>query len=131
MKNIKILFLAVLAGSLFSCSNSEKADGYGNFEATEITISSEANGKLEFLNLEEGQVLEKGDSRRACRYPSALFEQTTTACFKGNSCFKIGRRLVASKCFEPTVANCKNGTTTHPKYVYRKRCHPTPIGPSQ
>lgn len=60
MKNIKTLFLAVLAGSLFSCSNGEKADGYGNFEATEITISSEANGKLEFLNLEEGQVLEKG-----------------------------------------------------------------------
>ena len=60
MKNIKTLFLAVLAGTLFSCSNGEKADGYGNFEATEITISSEANGKLEFLNLEEGQVLEKG-----------------------------------------------------------------------
>ncbi|MBK5214378.1 MAG: HlyD family efflux transporter periplasmic adaptor subunit [Flavobacteriaceae bacterium] len=60
MKNIKILFLAGLAGSLFSCSNGEKADGYGNFEATEITISSEANGKLEFLNLEEGLVLEKG-----------------------------------------------------------------------
>ncbi len=60
MKNIKILFLAGITGSLFSCSNGEKADGYGNFEATEITISSEANGKLEFLNLEEGQVLEKG-----------------------------------------------------------------------
>jgi len=60
MKNIKILFLAGLAGILFSCSNGEKADGYGNFEATEITISSEANGKLEFLNLEEGQILEKG-----------------------------------------------------------------------
>lgn len=61
MKNIKILFLAGLLGSQFSCSNGEKADGYGNFEATEITISSEANGKLEFLNLEEGQVLEKGE----------------------------------------------------------------------
>jgi HlyD family secretion protein len=60
MKNIKILFLAGLIGSLYSCSNGEKADGYGNFEATEITIASEANGKLEFLNLEEGQVLEKG-----------------------------------------------------------------------
>ncbi|SRX72868.1 HlyD family secretion protein [Aequorivita antarctica] len=60
MKNIKILFLASLAGSLFSCSNSERADGYGNFEATEITISSEANGKLEFINLEEGQILENG-----------------------------------------------------------------------
>ncbi|SRX55144.1 HlyD family secretion protein [Aequorivita sp. CIP111184] len=61
MKHIKIVFLGSLLGSLFSCSNNEKADGYGNFEATEITISSEANGKLEFLNLEEGQVLEKGE----------------------------------------------------------------------
>ncbi len=60
MKNIKILFLASFGVSLFSCSNGEKADGYGNFEATEITISSEANGKLQYLNVEEGQVLEKG-----------------------------------------------------------------------
>lgn len=60
MKNIKILFLASLLGSLYSCSNGEKADGYGNFEATEITVSSEANGKLEFLHVEEGQTLEKG-----------------------------------------------------------------------
>ncbi|MCZ4319095.1 HlyD family efflux transporter periplasmic adaptor subunit [Aequorivita viscosa] len=60
MKILKILFLAGAIGSLYSCSNTEKADGYGNFEATEITISSEANGKLEFLNVEEGQTLEKG-----------------------------------------------------------------------
>ena len=60
MKNIKKMVLAGLVGSLFSCSNGEKADGYGNFEATEITISSEANGKLQYLNVEEGQVLEKG-----------------------------------------------------------------------
>lgn len=60
MKNIKTMVLAGLVGSLFSCSNGEKADGYGNFEATEITISSEANGKLQYLNVEEGQILEKG-----------------------------------------------------------------------
>ncbi len=60
MKNIKTMVLAGLVGSLFSCSNGEKADGYGNFEATEITISSEANGKLQYLNVEEGQVFEKG-----------------------------------------------------------------------
>ena len=61
MKNTLLIFLALIAGSLTSCSDKEKADGYGNFEATEIMISSEANGKLEFLNLEEGQVLEKGE----------------------------------------------------------------------
>jgi HlyD family secretion protein len=60
MKKSNIIITAILIGFLSSCSNDEKADGYGNFEATEITISSEANGKLEFLNLEEGQILEKG-----------------------------------------------------------------------
>ena len=55
MKKISLLSLLTI---LFSCnSNNEKADGYGNFEATEVTISSEANGKIEFLNLEEGDVL--------------------------------------------------------------------------
>jgi HlyD family secretion protein len=34
---------------LAACNNNEdKADGYGNFEATEVTISAEANGKIEF-----------------------------------------------------------------------------------
>jgi HlyD family secretion protein len=54
-KTITILLIA----TLFSCNkNKEKADGYGNFEATEITIASEANGKIEFLKVEEGVVLE-------------------------------------------------------------------------
>lgn len=60
MKKQFILISTFLLGTLLSCSNAEKADGYGNFEATEITVSSEANGKLEFLNLEEGQTIEKG-----------------------------------------------------------------------
>ena len=43
---------------LGSCTgNGDKADGYGNFEATEITISAEANGKILFLDAEEGNVL--------------------------------------------------------------------------
>jgi HlyD family secretion protein len=54
----KTLALLTIA-TLFSCNkNNDKADGYGNFEATELTISSEANGKIEFLNLEEGTILE-------------------------------------------------------------------------
>lgn len=61
MKYIKIILIASVVSLLFSCSDGEKADGYGNFEATEIMVSSEANGKLEFLNLREGQVLEKGN----------------------------------------------------------------------
>lgn len=55
----KLLISVVVLGSLISCGKDEKADGYGNFEATEITVSAEANGKIEFLNLEEGMNLEK------------------------------------------------------------------------
>ena len=56
MKKISIFILATIG--LISCDrNNNKADGYGNFEATEITISSEANGKIEFLKIEEGDVL--------------------------------------------------------------------------
>ena len=54
----KIITLLLLT-SLISCNkNNDKADGYGNFEATEVTISAEANGKIEYLKLEEGDVLE-------------------------------------------------------------------------
>lgn len=54
-KTILFVFITII----FSCNkNNDKADGYGNFEATEVTISSEANGKIISLNLEEGNVLE-------------------------------------------------------------------------
>jgi HlyD family secretion protein len=54
----KIISFLILT-SLVSCyKNNEKADGYGNFEATEVTISAQANGNIEYLRLEEGTVLE-------------------------------------------------------------------------
>ncbi|MGV8945120.1 MAG: HlyD family secretion protein [Lutibacter sp.] len=61
MKITKIIIGLLIFGNLIvACKNDEKADGYGNFEATEITISAENNGKLVQFNVEEGQVLEKG-----------------------------------------------------------------------
>ena len=66
MKKVTILIFGLIFGSFLSCTNIEKADGYGNFEATEITVSSEANGKIIFLKLEEGDLLEKKCDCRAC-----------------------------------------------------------------
>ncbi|GGG98391.1 membrane protein [Polaribacter pacificus] len=61
MKKINYILGLSLITSLFSCTNSnEKADGYGNFEATEITISAESNGKIMQFDLEEGDLLDKG-----------------------------------------------------------------------
>jgi len=60
-KSAYILGLVVLSLSLLSCSNDNgKADGYGNFEATEITISAENSGKLMQFNVKEGDLLDKG-----------------------------------------------------------------------
>jgi HlyD family secretion protein len=50
-----LLFLSFL--TLAGCQSNDKSDGYGNFEATEIIVSSEANGKLEQLDVEEGKRL--------------------------------------------------------------------------
>ncbi|MEY4012797.1 MAG: hypothetical protein RIT22_1921, partial [Bacteroidota bacterium] len=51
-------FTFLILINLVACNkNNDKADGYGNFEATEVTISAEASGKIEYLNLEEGAIL--------------------------------------------------------------------------
>ncbi len=55
-----ILTISMSATTLFSCSDaSGTADGYGNFEATEITISAENNGKLLQFDVQEGDTLSK------------------------------------------------------------------------
>ena len=60
MKKLETIIITFILITLMSCNgNGEKADGYGNFEATETTISSEANGKLLSLDAEEGDILEK------------------------------------------------------------------------
>lgn len=60
MKQIYNSIAALLVTTLLSCTgNGNKADGYGNFEATETTISAEANGKLLTFSVEEGNVLDK------------------------------------------------------------------------
>ena len=60
MKLIQLIIIALLVASLLSCNrNGNKADGYGNFEATETTISAEANGKLLTFNVVEGNILDK------------------------------------------------------------------------
>jgi HlyD family secretion protein len=46
--------------TLAGCSRNDLSDGYGNFEATEIVVSSEASGKLIRYDVDEGLRFEKG-----------------------------------------------------------------------
>ncbi|HHE32719.1 MAG TPA: HlyD family efflux transporter periplasmic adaptor subunit [Chlorobaculum parvum] len=53
-----LLILAELA--LSGCGNNDRSDGYGNFEATEIVVSSEASGKMIRYDVDDGVRLDKG-----------------------------------------------------------------------
>jgi len=58
-KNILLFVMGLLfIGS--GCSSRKSVDAYGNFEAIETIVSSEANGRLLEFNLTEGQILTKG-----------------------------------------------------------------------
>jgi len=53
--------LLSLSFLLFSCSNgSEEYDATGSFEATEIIVSSQANGRILTLHVNEGEQLQSG-----------------------------------------------------------------------
>lgn len=57
----KTLLIASLAVILAACSKKEKEyDATGTFEATEVTISAEANGQLTLLSADEGQEVARG-----------------------------------------------------------------------
>lgn len=61
MKTTNTIIGILLLATVFTACNkgNGKADGYGNFEATETTVSAESNGKLLEFSVEEGQVLQK------------------------------------------------------------------------
>lgn len=54
--SISLLFTLLFSG----CHSNDKADGYGNFEATEVVVSAESSGRLLHFDAEEGSTLQKG-----------------------------------------------------------------------
>ncbi len=60
MKGTRHIASFVLLGLLGGCGNNEKSDGYGNFEATEVVVASEAAGRLVRYDIDDGMRIEKG-----------------------------------------------------------------------
>lgn len=59
MKTRSLIIIAAIM--LAGCkNNTEKADAYGNFEATEVIVSSETNGRILKFDVTEGSEAEKG-----------------------------------------------------------------------
>jgi HlyD family secretion protein len=68
MKYRSLIIIAIVF--LSGCkSKTDKADAFGNFEATEVTVSSETNGKILSFPVAEGATLQKGS-------PVALIDTT-------------------------------------------------------
>ncbi len=60
MKTNPLLIIAAIV--LTACgNNSEQADAFGNFEATEIMISAETNGRIQKFDVVKGSEIEKGE----------------------------------------------------------------------
>ncbi len=56
-------FLVILIFLMVGCtSKNKRSDAYGNFEAKEIIVSSEAQGKILKFGIEEGQALKSGEN---------------------------------------------------------------------
>ncbi len=55
------IFLIVVTISLYGCKNkSGNADAYGNFEATEVVVSSESGGRILKFDIDEGIKIDSG-----------------------------------------------------------------------
>ena len=60
LKQLQSAGIWIIAVSLAACnSNNEKFDASGTFEADEVIVSSELNGKILSFNVDEGSVLKK------------------------------------------------------------------------
>lgn len=57
---IRIPIFTLLIGLLFSCQSDHQPDAFGNFEAIDVLVSAEQNGKIVSFNLEEGELIEAG-----------------------------------------------------------------------
>lgn len=56
------VILGVLAALLLSgCGNGPESDAFGNFRATEVTVSAQAQGRLVRFGVKEGDRLEEGE----------------------------------------------------------------------
>ena len=58
----KMIFLMSITSVMIACSNNDKDyEATGTFEATEVTVSAEGNGKLISFNVDEGNKITCGD----------------------------------------------------------------------
>jgi len=62
MKNINLVLFIASTITMSACQQeAARSDAYGNFEATTVLVSAEANGQLNAFPIEEGQEIKEGE----------------------------------------------------------------------
>ncbi len=59
---MKYITILLLVWSITACQNEQGSDAYGNFEATEVIVSAEANGRLIDFSVQEGHEINQNMS---------------------------------------------------------------------
>lgn len=63
MKALSILSQLIFVAVVFSCAGKNNtSDAYGNFETTDVLVSSEMQGRLISFAIEEGQIVKAGEN---------------------------------------------------------------------
>lgn len=57
---MKYIFISLVMLMMACQRNNQLSDAYGNFEATEVTVSAQTTGKIKSLNITEGAMLREG-----------------------------------------------------------------------
>jgi HlyD family secretion protein len=61
MKTKNCLYLIFTLFATVACNKHDNlSDAYGNFEAVQVTVSSESGGRIQYINIEEGMQVDSG-----------------------------------------------------------------------
>jgi len=86
-----LIFTLLLSGLLLSCNiGNDRSDAYGNFEAVEITVAAEGNGKLISLTIEEGQKRIHGDIAGIIDTSQLYYQKNILLAKRATTASKIG-----------------------------------------
>ena len=86
-----LIFTLLLTGLLLSCNiGNDRSDAYGNFEAVEITVAAEGNGKLVSLTIEEGQKRIHGDIAGIIDTSQLYYQKNILLAKRATTASKIG-----------------------------------------
>ena len=104
--SVLLTVLAMLGSAVLAGCRDQKADAYGNFEATEVTVAAETGGRLLALTVEEGARVAKGATVGAVDTIPLILERRAVAARRaaGASRAREARATIAALAVQHAMA---------------------------